>query len=508
METIAVETAWARLRRDWLVTYEDQSWKAVGDDWFALVAFRREQLTRYVAERKVDPISTPTVVIADVNPVDFLAGVWAALLAGWNIALANANWGFQEWQSAYQLIQPHITWHTLSPSNPNLSFLERQKSESPLPQSAFPAILIPTGGSSGQIKFTHHTWQTLTTSVTGFHQHFLPTQTPITACCILPLYHVSGFLQVLRTALTHGQLLLTPFKTLFPPSLIPHLPLPQPSTAAAPFLSLVPTQLERLLNAKQAPLLTQFHAVLLGGAPPWPSLLERAIAHHIPLCLSYGMTETAAMVTATDPQAFLQGCKTLGSGHEMPHASVQIERAGQVLPAGEIGQVVIRSGAIALGYYSAPSPDFAPNTFYTDDLGYLDADGNLHITGRASGKIISGGENIFPDEVEAALRSTGQVNDVCVLGLPHPIWGEAVSAAYVPKDETVSPARLKAALVENTAAGRAALLSRYKVPKYWFALAQLPRNAQGKLNRSALLAQLKTISSSSAQAVTADGDDC
>ncbi|MEL7224505.1 MAG: AMP-binding protein, partial [Cyanobacteria bacterium J06576_12] len=262
-----------------------------------------------------------------------------------------------------------------------------------------------------------------------------------------------------------------------------------------------------LLRANKAPWLASFHAILLGGAPPWPSLLKHAATHNLPLCLSYGMTETAAMVSATHPQDFLQG-HPLGSGHAMPHAVIRIEKKGQALSAGEVGQVVVRSKSIALGYYNAPSPNFAPNTFYTDDLGYLDADGTLHITGRASGKIISGGENIFPAEVEAALRSTGQVSDVCVVGLPHPTWGEAVSAAYVPAGESVSPNSLKTALVTPRDSDKGEpLLSRYKVPKYWFALPHLPRNAQGKLNRSALLAQLKTLSNSSAQAEGADSDE-
>ena len=121
---------------------------------------------------------------------------------------------------------------------------------------------------------------------------------------------------------------------------------------------------------------------------------------------------------------------------------------------------------------------------------YLDADGYLHITGRASEKIISGGENIFPAEVEAALRKTNQVLDVCVVGLPHPDWGEAVAAAYVPANETVSPATLKAALT---------YLSRYKHPKRWFSVPALPRNAQGKLNRSMVLEHPSLLSSEATQ---------
>jgi len=198
------------------------------------------------------------------------------------------------------------------------------------------------------------------------------------------------------------------------------------------------------------------------------------------------------MVTVLSPQAFLQGGRS--SGVAMHHATVQIEQDGQPLSAGEVGQIVVRSEAIAHNYFNASSAQFSSQmssrTFHTDDLGYLTADGHLHITGRANDKIISGGENIFPAEVASALWATGQVSDVCVLGLPHAEWGEAVAAVYVPTSEAVSAKTLKAALKD---------LSRYKHPKLWFSLSALPRNAQGKLNRSALMAQLASLSSESAQ---------
>ncbi|MEO1619485.1 MAG: AMP-binding protein, partial [Cyanobacteria bacterium J06632_3] len=350
-----------------------------------------------------------------------------------------------------------------------------------------PTLLIPTGGTSGQIKFTRHTWSTLLASVVGFCQTFQAHfsgegSSLINSYCVLPLYHVSGLMQTLRSALSGGQIVLSSFKALeSSPPLVS-----QPSDW---FISLVPTQLSRLLNAGQADWLSQFRAVLLGGAPAWSTLLAEAQTQSIPLCLSYGMTETAAMVTVLSPQDFLQGRR--GAGKAMPHATVQIEQAGQQVDVGEVGQVVIRSEAIAQNYYNTPSEQFSDQTFYTDDLGYLDADGYFHITGRASEKIISGGENIFPAEVEAALRKTNQVLDVCVLGLPHPDWGEVVVAVYVPVNETVSPATLKAALTH---------LSRYKHPKRWFSVSALPRNAQGKLNRSMVLEQLASLSSESAQA--------
>ena len=500
---VTPEAVWARLRRDWCGNWRDEEWgiengetgRGVGDgnkvgekDWFEQVASRREQLEARTTKRGGASTASLVVLVAEAEPLDFLAGFWAGVLAGWTVAIANPNWTTPEWQSTYRLIDPDVVWGsapillTLSASKDATFPLDVETGDrpSPLPE---PSILIPTGGTSGQLKFAHHTWATLTAAVRGFCSHFQPDNTPINTCCVLPLYHVSGLMQALRTWLTNGQLFIIPFKSLLSPSSL----LSNPPAYA--YLSLVPTQLSRLLAAGQSPWLRQCHAVLLGGAPPWPALLDQAKTHQIPVCLSYGMTETGAMVTAMRSQDF--DPSNLSSGRALPHAAIRVENGGRQLPTGEIGQIVVTSSAIAHGYHNAPSSSFAGQTFYTDDLGYLDDSGQLHITGRASGKIISGGENIFPAEVEAALRRSGQVLSVCVVGLPDADWGEAVSAAYVPAHRNVSIDSLKVAL------DKSGQLSRYKYPKRWFALGSLPENAQGKINRPALLAQLASHSADS-----------
>jgi o-succinylbenzoate---CoA ligase len=105
--------------------------------------------------------------------------------------------------------------------------------------------------------------------------------------------------------------------------------------------------------------------------------------------------------------------------------------------------------------------------------------------GRDSRKIITGGENVFPGEVEAAMRSTGLIADVCVIGVPDPHWGEAVIAIYVPQTDVPQATAI------DTAQWRAVLtaqLSKFKQPKHFIALKKLPHNAQGKLNYEQLKA--------------------
>lgn len=400
----------------------------------------------------------PRVLLSEPDPVKFLAHFIAAWAADCPIALANPTWAEAEWQQALELLQPNlILGNRPAPASNFQASLEPA-----------PLILIPTGGSSGKIRFATHTWGSLIASVQGFQEFFQVQQ--IHSCCLLPLYHVSGLMQFLRSFTSGGQLLVQPFKQVEQTGQIPIDP-------SEFFLSLVPTQLQRLLDSPFP--LEQFRTVLLGGAPAWDDLLQQARKANIPLAPTYGMTETASQIATLKPAEFLAGRS--GVGRALPHARVTIrDSAGNHLPPGEVGRVTIQSRSLALGYYpeSFEQPEFQP-----DDLGYLDEQGYLHIAGRQGDKIITGGENVFPVEVEAALRATGLVADVCVVGVADRHWGQIVTALYVPGQPEPSIATLKAAL-ENS-------LSKFKHPKHWLAVSQIPRSPQGKVNREQLLSLAK-----------------
>lgn len=493
---------WDRLNPNWLTGYGDRDVQ-INQQWFANVKTRRNQLLEHRSNLEVlanasDLSSVPSdwrplLLIGEADPLDFLASVWAALLSNWDMALANPNWGTAEWDAALQILRPSLVWALGAIAQP----LQTSKTlHSPL--SSSPKILIPTGGTTGGLKFACHTWHTLLVATEGFCKTFLP---PINTYCVLPVHHVSGFMQMLRAWLSQALVVITPFKTLET-----HPPLIEQTQGW--HISLVPTQLVRLLQAERGEWLSRFQAVFLGGAPAWPSLLDRAAQQKISLCLSYGMTETAAMVTVLSPADLTCDRKTQrhSSGKPLPHANISIKLAGQDLPSNTIGQVVVRAASVALGYYGQVSGAFSPEAFRTGDLGFLADDGQLYITGRADSKIISGGENVFPAEVEAALLSTGLVKDTYVFGQPDSQWGEAVTAVFVPTCEEVTVSRLKAALSEGS--NGTPLLSRYKHPKRWIAIASLPRNAQGKLLKSDLMRQIadRTAPSPSASQA-ADSDD-
>ncbi|HEY9617742.1 MAG TPA: 2-succinylbenzoate--CoA ligase [Microcoleaceae cyanobacterium] len=441
-----------RQTEDWLIGQDSRSF------------FRLAQQTYETLQPYADSLQPPIVLIADTNPANFLAYFLAACAAHCTVVLADANW-VNEWQQLSTCIYPQILLGDSIPPTFPISRL------APIVPISHPAILIPTSGSSGQLRFTIHTWDTLMASVEGFRHYFHVDR--VNSFCVLRPHHVSGLMQFLRSLTSGGTLSLLPLSTLESDNTVDF-------DLGNYFLSLVPTQLHRLL-ASPIPhhWLAQFQTVLLGGAPAWAELFTQARSSGIRLAPTYGMTETASQIVTLKPEDFLQG--KLGCGQVLPHAEITVRgESGNVLPTGQVGVITVQARSLALGYYAASgriTPLLEPGKawFSTDDLGFYDAEGYLHLVGRNSHKIITGGENVFPAEVEAAIRATGLVADVCVIGVDDREWGQAITAIYVPSQSAIAVTDIKTAL-DGT-------LSRFKHPKHWFAVEQLPRNAQGKLNR-------------------------
>jgi len=439
-------------RNDWFMGHDSHKFTRLAESLYL-------ELTQLVQQGTV-----PKILLVESDPVRFLAGFIAACAAGCPVFLGNPNWVKQEWQQVFELVQPDLilgygNWGTaIRNYYPSFqpAILQRQW------------IMIPTGGSTGKIRFAIHTWETLMASVQGFQKYFQLSE--INSFCVLPLYHVSGLMQFLRSFTTNGKLLSFSFKTLEAGETFGINP-------DEFFISLVPTQLQRLLqDPNLANWLSQFKTVLLGGAPAWQELLEQARSYGIRLATTYGMTETASQIATLKPEDFLKGLNNCGQ--VLPHAQVNIlSPTNQPLGANQTGIITIKAKSLALGYY--PKLFTNHDYFQLDDLGFFDEQGYLNIVGRNSNKIISGGENVFPNEVEAVIRATQLVDDVCVIGIPDRTWGEVVTAAYVPSHNSVSPATIKAAIADK--------LCKFKQPKYWIHLKNLPRNSQGKINYEQLL---------------------
>lgn len=223
---------------------------------------------------------------------------------------------------------------------------------------------------------------------------------------------------------------------------------------------------------------------MLYGASPIPvALLKECLAvFGCGFVQMYGMTETTGTVVVLAPEDHVEGLARIRSaGKAMAGVEIAIlDAAGQPLPVGEVGEIATRSDANMVGYWNQPAasartlgPD---NWLRTGDAGYLDADGYVYIHDRMKDMIISGGENIYPAEVENAVCYHPDVAEAAVFGVPDDIWGEAVKAVVVLKPGANATAADIIAATRTRIAG-------FKAPKSVDFITALPRNAAGKILR-------------------------
>src|SRR5215211_3185682 len=303
------------------------------------------------------------------------------------------------------------------------------------------AMLIHTSGTTGAprpITLTHGNWAAHAWASAAALGH----PTDERWLCCLPLSHVGGLGILVRAAIHATTVLL---HERFDAGVV--------ATAlheGVTGVSLVPTMLGRVLDAglECPPLL---RVALIGGGPVPPGMLRRALDAGIPVAQTYGLTEACSQVTAEEPGE--------ASG-----------TAGRPLPGVEL---LVRGPTVAPGSVDEDG------SLHTADLGVLDRRGRLTVVGRRTETIVSGGENVAPAEVEAALESHPAVSEVAVFGRPDPEWGERVVAAVVLHEgSTAAPDDLRA--------HAAARLARYKVPKEVELRAALSRTASGKVRRAEL----------------------
>jgi acyl-CoA synthetase (AMP-forming)/AMP-acid ligase II len=229
---------------------------------------------------------------------------------------------------------------------------------------------------------------------------------------------------------------------------------------------------------------------MLYGASPIPlDLMREAIeVFACGFVQMYGMTETTGTIVALPPEDHdPDGTpKMRSAGKALPGIEIQIiDEKGLELPHGEVGEIATRSAMNMKGYWNMPEATAATLSvdgwLRTGDAGFMDADGYVYIHDRVKDMIISGGENIYPAEVENALYSHPAVADVAVIGVPHEKWGEAVKAMVVLKPD--------ASATEEELIGFARTrIAAYKCPKSVDFIAALPRNPSGKILRRELRA--------------------
>jgi O-succinylbenzoic acid--CoA ligase len=193
-------------------------------------------------------------------------------------------------------------------------------------------------------------------------------------------------------------------------------------------ISMVPTQLIRIMDNRAGSCLSGMKAVLLGGDSVPAGLITRAIEKHIPLITSYGSTEMSSQVTATMPGDSLSHIFT--SGKLLPYRELMIDDDGEIL---------VRGATLFKGYVNGEETTEAinGNWFHTGDLGFLDKDGYLTVTGRKDNMFISGGENIQPEQVEREILRLGRVAQTIVVSVKDYEYGNRPVAFIMMKDNAL-----------------------------------------------------------------------
>lgn len=287
----------------------------------------------------------------------------------------------------------------------------------------------------------------------------------------LPLYHVGGLSVLFRAALygfevaLHERFNVDAFKIVL-------------ANEPITLVSLVPTMLKRLLDANtQWP--ATLRAVLLGGAAAPASLMAQALARGIPIATTYGLTEAASQVATQTPDATSRKPASVGKPLLFTQARI-VDEQGNTQPVKAIGEIVVRGPTIMRDYFRnvpATSRALRNDELFSGDLGYLDEDGDLFLVQRRSDLIVTGGENVYPSEVEAALRDINGVEDALVIGVPDEEWGQRVSALVVLcNGAVVTGDDLRDAL--------AGCIAGYKLPRVIRIVSQLPLLSNGKIDRA------------------------
>ncbi|MFD1040181.1 o-succinylbenzoate--CoA ligase [Virgibacillus byunsanensis] len=246
-------------------------------------------------------------------------------------------------------------------------------------------------------------------------------------------------------------------------------------TKGVTIVSVVTVMLHRLgeyLGDNRYP--DSFRCMLLGGGPAPKPLLEKAKVQHIPVFQSYGMTETSSQIVTLSPSDALE--KLGSSGKPLFPAQLKIDG-----PKGDIGEIMVKGAMVTSGYYKNPkATDIAITDGWlsTGDLGFEDKDGFLYVVDRRKDLIISGGENVYPSEIESVLMEMEGINEVGVVGRKDNLWGQVPVAFIVLKDRSVYQDDILVFAEKR--------LAKYKIPKQIFFVDELPRNASNKLVRAKL----------------------
>ncbi|TYO66139.1 fatty acid--CoA ligase [Bradyrhizobium hipponense] len=293
----------------------------------------------------------------------------------------------------------------------------------------------------------------------------------------MPLFHIAG--------VGTGVLgLVAGLKTIVLREFVPSVALETIQRDRATVTFLVPAMLLAMLAERNAETfdLSSLRQILYGASPIPLELLRKSLRvfRHTKFFQVYGLTETTGVITVLGDADHSAGDDEILRSRGRPIEGVElriIDGSGKPLPAGQVGEVVCRSTQNMRGYWNQAEDTaraLQAGWLHTGDAGFLDEDGYLYIHDRLKDMIVSGGENVYPAEIESALYGHADIADVAVIGVPDDLWGEAVKAIIVLKpDRSPDPAGIL-----HFARAR---LAGFKIPKSIEFVDELPRNPSGKI---------------------------
>ncbi|SCK42885.1 long-chain acyl-CoA synthetase [Variovorax sp. HW608] len=345
------------------------------------------------------------------------------------------------------------------------------------------AAILYTGGTTGFPKGVMLSHANLWCgALTRLAEMFSPRDS--VALLVTPFFHVSGLFRfVMQLVLGASNVMEPQFR---PETVIEAI-----ERHGVTDIVLVPSMLQMLLDhpAFHAGRLRSLQRLSYGASPMPPALLDRAMhaLPHVGFCSSYGMTETSGVVSVLGPFTeadrkemgeAVRSVGRVGLGAELRI----IDSGGRDLPPGDVGEIVLRGVAVMQGYWNKPSETAAAlrdGWLYTGDAGWRDDAGHIYVVDRLKDMVITGGENVYSAEVEAALMAHPAVSACAVIGVPSALWGEAVHAVVILRPGATSDGESLRDHCRTRLAG-------YKCPKSFAFVESLPLSAAGKVLKTRL----------------------
>ncbi|EOP64304.1 2-succinylbenzoate-CoA ligase [Bacillus cereus VDM006] len=288
----------------------------------------------------------------------------------------------------------------------------------------------------------------------------------------MPMFHVGGLSLLMKNIMYGMRILLVPK---YDPDFIHEAIKTRGITIISVVSKMLMDLLERL-GEETYP--SSLRCMLLGGGPAPKSLLETCVTKGIPVYQTYGMTETSSQICTLSADYMLT--KVGSAGKPLFSCQLRIEKDGEVVPPNVEGEIAVKGPNVTHGYFKredATRETIIDGWLHTGDLGYLDEEGFLYVLDRRSDLIVSGGENIYPAQIEEVLLANPKVAEAGVVGKADEQWGQ-VPVAFIVKADDITEEELIKFCEEK--------LARYKVPREVHFLLELPRNASKKLLRREL----------------------